>query len=268
MRKIITNEGPILQADFQVEEFDTDRTVYEVIRIIDGIPLFVEDHFDRLQNSLKTHGYEINLGLEDFITKIGELIQHNSCLIGNIKFVYLSFGNLSKWAYFFIPHHYPSELDYQLGVSTDLLRVERKSPNSKIIQKSVREMADQLIADQNLYEVLLVDHEDQITEGSRSNVFFVKDEVLYTAPASKVLVGITRQKVLECLRDLGFEVVEKGVSVKEINRFDAIFLTGTSPKVLPVQSIGNLNYNTRLNCIKSLMNCYDGRIAQYIRSRK
>jgi branched-chain amino acid aminotransferase len=268
MRKIITNEGPILQTDFQVELFDTDRTVYEVIRIINGIPLFVEDHFDRLQNSLKSHGYEINLGLEDFIAKIGELIQHNRCLQGNIKFVYLSLGNISKWAYFFIPYHYPSELEYQLGVSTDLLRVERKSPNSKIIQKSVREMADQLIADQNLYEVLLVNRKDQITEGSRSNVFFVKDGVFYTAPASKVLVGITRQKVLECLRDLGFEVVEKSVSVKEIDQYDAMFLTGTSPKVLPVKSIGNLNYSNRLNCIKSLMNCYDNRIAQYIRSRK
>jgi branched-chain amino acid aminotransferase len=170
-----------------------------------------------------------------------------------------------RWAYFFISHSYPSEQEYLEGVSTDLLLVERKNPNSKIVQKSIREMADQLIADQKLYEVLLVDRDGKITEGSRSNVFFVKDEVFFTAPPSKVLVGITRQKVVECLKELGFEVIEKCVTTKEINSYDAVFLTGTSPKVLPVRSIGTIKYNTQLICLKRLMDCYENRIAQYIR---
>jgi branched-chain amino acid aminotransferase len=268
MRKIITNEGPIVQAEFQFELFDTDQTVYEVLRIMDGIPLFVEDHFYRLQKSLKSNGLGINLTLYDFNAKVDELVRLNSCMEGNIKFVYQEINSESKWAIFFIPHYYPSEQEYLIGVSTNLLKVERINPNSKIIQRSVREMADHLIADQKLYEVLLVDRNGQITEGSRSNVFFVKDGVFHTAPSSKVLVGITRQKVFQCLKDLGFEIIEKCVSTKEISGYDAAFLTGTSPKILPMQSIGNQKYDAQLFCVKRLMECYDQRIIQYIRSWK
>jgi branched-chain amino acid aminotransferase len=268
MRKIITNEGLVVETDFRFDLFDTDQTIYEVLRIMDGIPIFLEEHFLRLENSLKSQGLKINLSLGDFSLKIGELIGLNNCPQGNIKFVYQATNSGSRWAFFFIPHYYPSEIEYLQGVPTDLLKVERENPNSKIIQKSIREMADQLIAVQKLSEVLLVDRAGQITEGSRSNVFFVKDEVFYTAPSSKVLVGITRQKVLECLTELGFRLIEKSVDANEIGLFDAIFLTGTSPKVLPVRSIGTLKYTTQLFCVKRLMDCFDKRIAQYISTRK
>lgn len=107
-----------------------------------------------------------------------------------------------------------------------------------------------------------------ITEGSRSNVFFVKDEIFYTAPESKVLVGITRQKVIECLRQLNFELVEKAVSAAEISQFDAAFLTGTSPKVLPVSLIGKLRLNIQVLVLQKLMKSYDDKIDAYIEKAK
>jgi len=108
-----------------------------------------------------------------------------------------------------------------------------------VIQATIREGANKMIADQKLYEVLLVNRDNLITEGSRSNVFFVKDNVFYTAPASSVLVGVTRKKVIECLYKLEYMLVEEAVISSEIGNYDAVFLTGTSPGILPVQSIGN-----------------------------
>jgi len=125
-----------------------------------------------------------------------------------------------------------------------------------------------MIEELKLYEVLLVDRDGNITEGSRSNVFFVKAEVFYTAPESKVLVGITRQKVIECLRQLNFKLVEKSVSAVEISQFDAAFLTGTSPKVLPVNSIGKQVFNTQTVVLQKLMKSYDESIATYIEKAK
>ena len=107
-----------------------------------------------------------------------------------------------------------------------------------------------------------------ITEGSRSNVFFVKDDVFYTAPAFQILVGITRQKVVDCLNGLNYPLIEQAVKASEMNQFDAVFLTGTSPKVLPVKSIGDLIFDARLSSVKKLIEHYDKLITQYIINQK
>jgi len=112
----------------------------------------------------------------------------------------------------------------------------------------------------------LVDRDGMITEGSRSNVFFVKGDVFYTAPASMVLEGITRQKVIECLTKLAFPVVEQAVKGNEIDKFDAAFLTGTSPKVLPVSAVGKQMFDVRNNAILKLMDIYNQMIQNYIRN--
>jgi len=265
MKKIIGRNGLISESHFSFERFSSDQTIYEVIRVIDGICIFLEDHFDRLQNSFITqHQSVFKMNLGEFRQNIEKLVVINKISDGNIKFVCMESKDELEWAFFFIPHLYPESDEYQNGVATDLIFQERKNPGAKVIQNLVREKANQMIAEQNLYEVLLVDREGQITEGSRSNVFFVKDKVFYTAPASKVLVGITRQKVLECLTELGFRLIEKSVDYSSISCYDAVFLTGTSPKVLPVRCIGTQIYKTQLHCVKMLMDSYDNRIAQYI----
>ncbi len=268
MNKIITHEGLISESDFQSETFNSDRTIYEVIRVIEGVGIFLEDHFHRLLKSIQTQSIQSDMNFGDFRQKIEELVLINKKLDGNVKFVYLASESNTQWAFYFIPHYYPTVDDYRNGVSTNVLFIERKNPNAKIIQNTIREKANQLIADQNLYEVLLVNRDGQITEGSRSNVFFIKNDVFFTAPESMVLVGITRQKVIECIRQLGFSILEEAVPKSDIFRCDAVFLTGTSPKVLPVRSIGNQKYPTSLKAVSDLMNIYDKMIVQYVRHEK
>jgi branched-chain amino acid aminotransferase len=262
--KIITDHGIVAEADFRKELSISGQSVYEVIRVIDGVALFLEDHFERLMKSFEILELSPEMDYAGFSLKIDELIQLNQKTEGNVKFLYTSEGNLITWSFSFIPHSYPSPKDYLYGVKTGLLRAERENPNAKVVQQTVRERADQLIAEQSLYEVLLVDRDGLITEGSRSNVFFVKDEVFYTAQASKVLVGITRQKVMECLNELNFRVTEEAVAASRIYQFDAVFLTGTSPKVLPVRTVGNHVFDSKPACVRRLMDVYDDRINQYI----
>jgi branched-chain amino acid aminotransferase len=211
---------------------------------------------------------QLEMDFFEFKSAIRELVKLNQTVAGNVKFEFSADSNERRWAIRFIPHSYPSWHQYQNGVSADLLFAERVNPNAKVIQHTVREKSNQMIKELKLYEVLLVDRDGLITEGSRSNVFFVKDEVFYTAPESKVLVGITRQKVIECLRQLNFKLVEKSVSAAEISQFDAAFLTGTSPKVLPIRLIGKLRLNTQVLVLQKLMKSYDDKIDAYIEKEK
>jgi branched-chain amino acid aminotransferase len=247
---------------------NTGFTVYEVFRVIGGIPLFLEDHYARLALSMQLQQLDNPLSYDDFLKKTLELIRINGKSDGNIRFAIVGEGAESSWYFAFLPATYPDVDDWVKGVDTELFVAEREKPNAKVLQKNVRFTANRLIDEHHVYEVLLVDHDGFITEGSRSNVFFVKGEVFYTAPASKVLVGITRRKVFVCLNELGFQIVEEAVHHSELKSFDAVFLTGTSPKVLPVRSIGEITFRVGHSAVGALMRRYDEIIAEYIKSRK
>jgi branched-chain amino acid aminotransferase len=265
MNLILSNTGLMHESAYDRTSLHAAHSVYEVIRVIDGIPLFLDDHFKRLEGSIKIQGLIFQMVFSDFKQNLTELVRVNQKMEGNIKFVYsVAEGNI-QWAFSFIPHSYPTLEDYRLGVTTDLLFAERQNPNAKVVQAGFRDEANQVIIDRKLYEVLLVDRHGMITEGSRSNVFFVKSDVFYTAPGSMVLVGITRQKVLDCIKGLGFQVVEQAVSKDEIGDFDAVFLTGTSPKVLPVSAIGGQIFDVQNNAVGRLMDSYTQLVQNYIR---
>jgi branched-chain amino acid aminotransferase len=210
-------------------------------------------------------GFNFEMDFPEFRHNMLELVRLNHIKNGNVKFVLAEFKKVNHWSFSFIPHSYPNLIDYHQGVNTELLFAERENPNAKIVQNTISKEANQLIADQKLYEVLLVDRDGLITEGSRSNVFFVKDDVFYTAPSSLVLVGVTRLKVIECLQELNYQLVEEAVPANEISQCDAVFLTGTSPKILPVRSIGKQVFNTQLPMVKELMDQYNRMIDNYVK---
>jgi branched-chain amino acid aminotransferase len=265
---ILTQNGALPVSDSKILQINPEHSVYEVIRLIDGKALFLEDHFERLRSSVNIRRFRFEMEFSEFKQKMAEIASLNQKQNGNVKFILSEFEKKNKWSFSFIPHSYPTPNDYAEGVKTGLLFAERENPNAKVVQNLVREKANQMISSQDLYEVLLVDRNGQITEGSRSNAFFVKGNWFYTAPASVVLVGITRQKVLECLNKLAFPVIEEAVLASEINDFDAVFLTGTSPKVLPVKCIDNIRFQAKNVFVEQLKEKYNSMIERYLYEQK
>lgn len=77
---------------------------------------------------------------------------------------------------------------------TTLLKLERTDPNVKVLRTDYQKAVLAERKKQRAHEVLLVDQTDHVTEGSRSNLFIVKNNILYTSPAKNVLLGIVRKK--------------------------------------------------------------------------
>lgn len=251
------------------EQSGAQLLVYEVLRVIDGIALFAEDHFARFLKSCAITGVPCPIDLHQFIRQLDALIQANRIEIANIKidFHYRPGGENTLQLYT-IPHSYPTAFDYRFGVRCGLLKAERLNPQAKVVQHSVRERANEAITGNNLFEVLLVNEQDCITEGSRSNVFFIKGETVFTAPAEQVLLGITRAKVLDCIAQLGLECKEESIQVNVLAGFDAAFISGTSPKILPIAQIGEIKFSVDDTVLRSLMEAYDRLISSYILERK
>ena len=228
--------------EFDEGIFDAGESVYEVVRIQKGNPLFLADHLERMQHSLDLIYGDFQCSKSALKDDLTLLIQANNITEGNIKMELRKEGENFQRLLYFIPHRYPSQEQIENGIRMRFQFDERPNPNAKISNWKVRGNANSIIDEHQIYETLLVNADGFITEGSRSNIFFIKDKKLYSAPEEWILPGITRAKVLEICKAQGIEVVHQKIHHTELNQFDAAFITGTSPGVLQVRQIEGFEF--------------------------
>ena len=258
-------DGVIKSADLS-EEIITSKGVnlYEVIRVIQGVPLFMEEHLERLVNSAKITNITLKYNNEEIKRLLKLLIEKNKINEGNIKIIFNHNEGDTFYAYF-IKHKYPDSKMYAEGVATILYHGERENPNAKVINSSFRQRVDEKIKEAKVFEAILVDNNGDITEGSKSNIFMIKGNRVITAPIKDVLPGVTRDRIIELLKKLNFNVVEKNMNYKDIPKMDALFITGTSPKVLPINKVDEAKFNSINNKILiEIITAYNNLIEHYI----
>ncbi|HOI88085.1 MAG TPA: aminotransferase class IV [Lentimicrobium sp.] len=212
---------------------------YEVFRTDEGVALFLEDHLERFFATARLAGFNPAMDGKGTQELIYRLIRKNSPGEGNIKIAAYPGrdGKLQIFIYFVV-HSYPTAEQFRNGVKVDLFHAERENPNAKVMNVRLRKETDTIKENQEVYEVLLVDRNGFITEGSRSNVFFIRNNCLITPPSGTVLMGITRKQIMEMCSENDIPVLEKQVHHSEIGSFEGLFISGTSRRVLPVMQAG------------------------------
>ena len=114
--------------------------------------------------------------------------------------------------------------------------------------------------DMKQYLLIEMDH---ITEGSKSNIFMIKDKKVITSPLEAVLPGITRNVIIEVCREMSLEVVEEKVHYRDVKDLDALFISGTSPKVLPISKVDDMEFNSSHNeVVMRIMDGYDTKVKE------
>lgn len=266
----ISNSKVIPISEAETRPGSSSRTIYEVIRVMSGVSLFLERHMKRLEASAKLIGCSLGPIADEIENSVHELIRVNDSPDKNIKIlVYNLDSSTPLHMVYFIQSSYPTPEEYRMGVHGILLKEERANPNAKVVNSSFKERVAAALSTAKAYEALLVNSENEITEGSRSNMFFVKNGNVFTAPKGNVLIGITRVSVFELCEKLGIEIVEKPIPASILNEMDGVFMTGTSPKLLPISTIDDMSFNSADNpVIKALMKGYDDMIEEYVRNRK
>jgi branched-chain amino acid aminotransferase len=259
-------------------EFDSyykseGKTLYEVIRVSDGIPVFLMEHLQRLENSAKIMKYSPHITRDEIIDGIIKLIDKNSAQNENLKLI-INYdprdeksGNNSafseRFLAYFIPHDYPLREQYEVGVKTITYHGERSNPNAKVIDSVFRESVNKKIASEKVYEAILVDNQGLITEGSKSNIFMIKGSTVVTSKVLKVLPGITRQFIIKVCKNLNIDFKEEDIHESDIKTLTGLFISGTSPKVLPIKSVDEFSFNSSENSIiNSIMMGFDVELNQ------
>ena len=259
--KILGTTYVIDTVSADVSGFLPDMSVdiyYEVVRLIDGKLLFLEDHLSRLRHSLTGSGLEFP-GTELIRENLSLLIKHNKFSHGNIRFcIQGQKGGRQELLCYFVPYFYPEPEMYTKGVRLMTFPYIRPNPGIKKWDDRFRNAVSRFIRENHIYEAVLLNKKQQITEGSRSNIFFINqhDRVI-TAPEKDVLPGITRNYVMAICREANIKIIQQSIRLDDIEDVPSCFISGTSPKILPVKQLDNKHFKTDHPLISLLMNKFD-----------
>jgi len=244
--------------------------LYEVFRVEQGIALFLEDHIERLFYGADKAGINLTFDFTTIENYLKNILVREQIKTGNVRlsvFFESATGNMTSFNAFPVPFNYPSQELCKQGISCGLFFSEREHPEAKIANTQIRKQANELIKEKDYFEVLLVNHLGEITEGSRSNVFFILDQQLVTAPDHTVLPGIARKKTLQAAESLNIPVEFISLPYKELKEAEAAFITGTSPRILAIKNIESFNMKGDHPIIQQLTKGFYELVESYINMR-
>jgi branched-chain amino acid aminotransferase len=241
------------------------ESVYEVVRMVKDKPVFFNDHMERLYTSVKLKRKKLLADASVIRKDIINLTRSDRKKETNLKIVFNYKDDALNYLLYFIHPIYPTDDQYKNGVKGILFQAERKDPESKVINHKLRTAINNKLIFEGAYEALLVNEKNEITEGSRSNIFFLKNDTLITAPESIILNGITRKYILDICKENNINVKYECVKDTELADCDAVFMTGTSPMVLHFYCIGDIKYNTKYPIIEKLRKLYINKVEESIR---
>jgi branched-chain amino acid aminotransferase len=216
--------------------------VFESISTYDRRALMLTPHLERFLFSAKSSYIASPLGIAEMREVVREGIGK---LDGELLIkTYLSGGDefdrvrgftsprfFVTWEDLSLP---PREL-YEHGIRLEPINDCREDPAIK----SIDYRKTFALAPHDEYTEILYCPEGEITESAHSSFFAVMNDVLITAPLTRVMKGTTRQTVLDLAHRAGIDVEERCPLLSELSRSSEAFITGSIKKILPVARVGS-----------------------------
>jgi D-alanine transaminase len=223
--------------------------VYEVIKYYKGNPFRLNEHLNRLKNSLA--GIRIQYERVEELAEIGSKLININQRYGQFSGIYIQItrGAASRSHCFPINEVKPTVYCY----SFDMPMFENEVRNGVFVItredirwnrcniKSIALLPNTLLfqeaCEKGAFECLLI-RDGLFTEATHSNIIFVKNGSLFSHPDTNlILPGITKSAVFELSRSINIQVIEEPVRVSDYTKFDECFITGTGSEITPVVKI-------------------------------
>ncbi|MCM3237325.1 D-amino-acid transaminase [Heyndrickxia oleronia] len=259
MEKIIFNgeivEKSEVNIDIEDRGYQFGDGIYEVIRVYNGHLFTKDEHIQRLYESAEKISIRIPFSKKDLMQRLEELVETNQLDTG-IIYLQITRGTYTR------QHGFPSEEIIPTYVAyTREMPIPQVSMDNGVKGLLVEDirwlrcdikslnllgniLAKQKAAEAGCYEA--IQHRgEEITEGSSSNVFIVKDNCVITRPATNLILnGITRQVILKLCKENGIEYKEQIFSVNDLKQADEVFISSTTSEVMPIVQINELQINS------------------------
>jgi len=239
------------KVDIEDRGYQFGDGIYEVIRVYNSKMFTAKEHLERLLSSSAKINIFISYSLEELTALLDQLIQKNNLDTG---YIYMQFtrGTSSRNHAFPKGQITPTFIAYtkefarpveQMSNGVQAITVEDirwSRCDIKSLNLLGNVLAKQKAVEADCYESIQYRDLD-VTEGSSSNIWIVNNGKIQTHEANQyILNGITRQKVIEVVKENNMELIEKAFSIEELIDADEVFLTSTTSEVTPITAINNV----------------------------
>lgn len=256
MTKVFINGEFLNQEDAKVSYEDRGYVfgdgIYEYIRAYNGKLFTVTEHFERFLRSASEIQIDLGYTVEELTDIVRQLLKINDIQNGGI-YIQATRGVAPRNHSFPTPEVKPAIMafaksydrpydDFENGINTvtveDIrwLRCDIKSLN---LLGNV--LAKEYAVKYNAAEA--IQHRgDIVTEGASSNVYAIKDGVIYTHPVNNfILNGITRRVIKWIAEDEQIPFKEETFTVEFLKNADEVIISSTSAEVMPITKIDGEN---------------------------
>lgn len=249
--EIIGANTPIFTT--QNRAFRYGDALFESIRMMDGRLPFLAYHYERLRRGMDVLGFDIptHFSIIFFENEIKKLTRNNANFRIRLT-VYRNDGGLytpeNNTPVFLIEANETTDNQFtaneeglNIGIYTDFKLPLSPLANLKTSNSLPYILAAQFCKKNNWDDCLILNQVGRIAETFKANIFFIKNDVIYTPSLSEGCIdGVMRKVVIEILQEIKKEVIEVPISAEKLSEFDAIFITNATRGVQWISRIFNI----------------------------
>lgn len=216
----------------------------------------LNEHLDRLFDSAETIGFDLQIEKEDLSMELLSIITKED--IKENSYIRITFfvDGETNWsernliARLISIRNMNSDLGFAQPTSLAITSYKRISSNS--MPPSVKAGANYLNSRYALLNAkkrgfegaLFLSQDNYISESTGSCIFFIKNDVLFTPSIhSDILIGVTRNRIIDLARASGIETFEEKISSEDLPSFEGAFLVGTMIELKPISRIEEIVYD-------------------------
>jgi len=210
----------------------------ETMRYEDGCIFFLHEHLRRLEAGCRVLGLRLP-SRRAVQGALGVLVRHSPLVRARLRVVWSRQDGAMRLAVI----SYPLAAAPAAGFSVMVERRRKLSASRltalKTTQRTFYEALYARARQRGFDEALFFNTRDELAEGTRTNVFLVREGRLVTPPLGcGCLAGVTRQQVIRCARRLKIPVLEKKLTKKDLACCEELFVTNAVIGIMPVREAG------------------------------
>ena len=252
--KVIWNDEIVERSEVKIDMEDRGYQfadgIYDVVRAYNGKFFTLNEHVDRLFSSAEKIELILPFTKEELKQLLSKLIQVNEIDTGNV------YMQLTRGIGIPRNHSYPDpELVPPVFTATTTLvprdQIKMDQGMSAIIVPDLRWLRCDIKSTSLLGNIMakheahkkggdeaILHRDGVVTECSSSNVWMIKNDVIYTHPdGNLVLPGITKLMLLKVARKAGIPVKEEAFTLENLKEADEVFASSTTMEAMPITFI-------------------------------
>ena len=273
--KVWINGNLLHRDDAKISVFDSvvqgGDSVWEGIRVYDGRIFCLDKHLNRLMESAKSLDFSDIPSIDNIKNAIFSTLRSNNMKDETHIRLTLTRGEkitsgmnpkLNKFGCTLIVlAEWKASIFYGKDLRLVTSNIRRNSPqclDSKIHHNNlINNILAKIEANHaGVDDALMLDLDGFVSETNATNIFMIKDEIVYTPFPKACLPGITRQTVIDICKSNNIKIIEKDISVTEMYNADEVFSTGTMGELARIAEIDKRKIKNKGAVLSNLQNLF------------